>query len=351
MFANEPLVRIAAPIIEAQLVETLVLNQIHFQSIAATKASRVVAAAEGRKVVDFGSRRAHGTDAALKVARTSYLAGAAGTSNVLAGKQYGIPTFGTMAHSYIQAHDDETAALKAFARLFPQTTLLVDTYDTLEGVRLVIRFNRQVGDDLSVRAVRLDSGDLAELARQTRKLLDESGLKDVRIIASSGLDEYKIYELLRKEAPIDGFGVGTNLAVSNDAPSLDMAYKLVGYAGRPRMKLSSGKTIYPGSKQVFRKFQDGCMAGDVIGSSDEQLEGQPLLQSVLRNGRRLPDASPPLVEVRDFAKKQFEQLPEPLKAIEKSKSAYEVQISDRLEQQRQKVESIAKQNSLRSKSS
>jgi len=342
VFANEPLVRVAAPIIEAQLVETLILNQIHFQSIAATKASRVVAAAAGRNVVDFGSRRAHGTDAALKVARTSYLAGAAGTSNVLAGKQYGIPTFGTMAHSYIQAHDDEVAALKAFARLFPQTTLLVDTYDTLDGVRMVIDLSRQKGDGFSVGAVRLDSGDLAALARSSRELLDEAGLNNVRIFASSGLDEYKIRDLLNKQAPIDGFGVGTNLAVSDDAPSLDMAYKLVGYAGRPRMKLSSGKTIYPGAKQVFRKFQDGRMVDDIIGTDDEQLEGQPLLQPVMRGGRRLPGSSPLISKTRDYAKKQFEQLPDSLKAIDKAKSAYEVHVSDRLEQQRREVASSSK---------
>lgn len=337
VFANEPLLRIVAPISEAQLVETFVLNQIHFQSIMATKASRVVAAASGRTVVDFGSRRAYGTDAALKVARASYMAGAAGTSNVLAGKQHGIPTFGTMAHSYIQAHDDEGAALEAFARLYPQTTLLVDTYDTLQGVRKVIELQERMGKEFSVSAIRLDSGDLAELAQRCRQLLDEAGLTQVRIFASSGLDEFAIRDLVRNQAPLDGFGVGTRLAVSEDASSLDMAYKLIEYAGRPRMKLSSGKILFPGRKQVFREVCEGCMIRDVIGCHDEHLEGQPLLQPVMRNGRRLPDASPSLSEIRSYAARQLEQLPDPLKDVGPAQAPYEVLPSDALERKRREV--------------
>jgi nicotinate phosphoribosyltransferase len=258
-------------------METLILNQIHFQSLAASKAARVVTAARGRTVVDFGSRRAHGTDAALKVARSTYLAGGHGTSNVLAGKLYGIPVFGTMAHSYIQAHDDELGSFEAFAGLYPDTTLLVDTYDTLAGVRKVIELSHKWGDRFRVRALRLDSGDLAQLAIETRGMLDEAGLRHVEIFASSGLDEYKIQRLVEAGAPIDAFGVGTRLAVMADAPELDMAYKLVEYAGKGRLKLSSKKVLYPGRKQVFRQIDNGLMVRDTIGRFDEQLPGEPLL--------------------------------------------------------------------------
>jgi len=223
VFPHEPLVQVIAPILEAQLVETLVLNQVHFHSLAAAKAARVAEAASGRGVVDFGCRRAHGTDAALKVARATYLAGGEGTSNVLAGMIYGIPLFGTMAHSYIQAHDSEAASFEAFAALYPETTLLVDTYNTLKGVRKVVDLSRKLGDRFRVRAVRLDSGDLGSLASQTRKMLDEAGLKQVTIFVSSSLDEYQIQGLVNSGAPIDAFGVGTKLAVMEGASHLDMA--------------------------------------------------------------------------------------------------------------------------------
>lgn len=331
VFPNEPLVRVAAPILEAQLIETLVLNQIHFQSVAASKAARVVTAARGRTVVDFGSRRAHGTDAALKVGRTSYLAGAAGTSNVLAGKLYGIPIFGTMAHSYIQAHDDESAAFEAFASRYPHTTLLVDTYDTLDGVRKVVELARRWGERFNVRAIRLDSGDLAELAKRSRHLLDEAGLSHVRILASSGLDEHKIAALLEAEAPIDGFGVGTKLAVSPDATDLDMAYKLVEYAGHPRIKLSSKKTIYPGRKQVFRFVEGGRAVRDVIGRYDEPSDGEPLLQPAMRHGRRLTEARVPLDESRRRAETELARLPETLRSLEPVPEPYAVEISAALQ--------------------
>ena len=234
----------------------------------------------------------------MKVARASYLMGAAGTSNVLAGKLYGIPVFGTMAHSYIQAHDDEAAAFEAFAGLYPETTLLVDTYDTLGGVRKVIELARRLGDRFRVRAVRLDSGDLGTLARQARQLLDAAGLSGVRIFASGGLDEHEVAALVAAGAPIDAFGVGTKMAVSEDAPSLDMAYKLVEYAGRPRMKLSTKKVLYPGRKQVFRVVEGGRMVRDVIGRHDEALEGEPLLRPVMRGGVRLADGRVSLEEAR-----------------------------------------------------
>lgn len=339
VFPHEPLVRVTAPITEAQLVETLVLNQVHFQSVAATKGARVVMAAGGRNVVDFGSRRAHGADAALKVARCSYLAGASGTSNVLAGKRFGVPIFGTMAHSYIQAHDDESDAFTRFADVHPGTTLLVDTYDTLEGVGKLIELHKRQGDRFQVRAIRLDSGDLAELAKQARHMLDEAGLKDVHIFASSGLDEYKIARLIEAGAPIDGFGVGTNLAVSDDAPALDMAYKLVEYAGRPRTKLSSDKVIYPGRKQVHRVVEQGVMRRDIIGPADESLPGTPLLQPVMRGGRRLAEATVTLEQARRHAAAQLEMLPEACRRLEPGPPAYPVEPSDAL---RQELESLRK---------
>jgi len=286
VFPNEPFIRVEAPILEAQVVETLVLNQIHFQSVLASKAARVVRAAQGRSVVDFGSRRAHGADAALAAARVSYLVGADGTSNVLAGKTLGIPIFGTMAHSFVQAHDDEEKALESFARLYERTTLLVDTYDTLEGVRKVIHLRDRMVDAFRIRALRLDSGDLVALAKQARAMLDEAGLEDVKLFASSGLDEHKITRLLEAGAPIDGFGVGTKMTVSKDAPSLDMAYKLVEYDGKARMKLSSSKELYPGRKQIVRQLENGRAVRDVLATEEEEIEGEALLRRVLEGGRR-----------------------------------------------------------------
>jgi nicotinate phosphoribosyltransferase len=329
VFPNEPLVQVIAPILEAQLMETIVLNQIHFQSLAASKAARVVAAAGGRMVVDFGSRRAHGTDAALKVARATYLGGGQGTSNVLAGKLYGIPVFGTMAHSYIQAHEDELASFEAFARLYPATTLLVDTYDTLEGVHKVIDLSRKLGERFQIRAVRLDSGDLANLAVATRKMLDEAGLRDVKIFASSGLDEYKIQTLVASGAPIDAFGVGTKLAVVADAPQLDMAYKLVEYGGKGRLKLSAKKVLYPGRKQVFRQVENGRLLRDVIGRFDEPLPGEPLLQPLIEHGQSAVRVD--LNESRLRLKQQMEGLPEALRGLEQAPEPYPVSVSDRLQ--------------------
>ena len=329
VFPNEPLLQVIAPIIEAQLIETFVLNQIHFQSIAATKAARVVAAAQGRAVIDFGSRRSHGTDAALKVARATYLAGGNGTSNVLAGQIYGIPVFGTMAHSYIQAHDEECASFESFAALYPETTLLVDTYDTLDGVRKVVELSRRLGDRFRVRALRLDSGDLGNLAFETRKILNEAGLPDVKIFASSGLDEYKIHELVRSGAPIDAFGVGTKLAVIADAPELDMAYKLVEYAGKGRLKLSTKKLLYPGRKQVFRTIQNGRMAGDMIGRFGESLAGERLLMPLMVRGQ--PTAKIQLAESRKHLRDELQLLPDHLRGLQPVLPPYPVSFSEQLQ--------------------
>jgi nicotinate phosphoribosyltransferase len=326
-FPNEPLVQVVAPLLEAQVIETLVLNQVHFQTVAATKAARIVTAAAGRSIVDFGSRRAHGSDAALKVARASYLAGAAGTSLVAAGKIYGIPIFGTMAHSYIQAHADEGAAFEAFARLYPRTTLLVDTYDTLDGVRKVIDLSRRLGEQARVRAVRLDSGDIAALARQVRHMLDEAGLPSIEIFVSSELDEQRIAALVDSGAPIDGFGVGTKMAVAADMPHLDMVYKLVAYAGQGRTKLSSRKTIYPARKQVFRVLDGGRMAVDVIARHDEGFPGEALLQPVMRNGQRLAAGHISLEDARRHAQYEQGRLPDALRRLEHAASPYPVHVS------------------------
>jgi len=328
VFPNEPLLQVIAPIAEAQLIETFVLNQVHFQSVAATKAARVVSAAQGRAIIDFGSRRSHGTDAALKVARATYLAGGDGTSNVLAGKLYGIPVFGTMAHSYIQAHDDESASFDSFARLYPETTLLVDTYDTLAGVRKVIELSQKLGGRFQVRAVRLDSGDLGGLAVDTRRMLDEAGLQRVKIFASSGLDEYKIQKLVQSGAPIDAFGVGTKLAVIADAPDLDMAYKLVEYGGKGRLKLSAKKLLYPGRKQVFRQIENGEMVRDVIGRFDEPLAGEPLLKPLLLCGQ--PVTRIELTESRRCLQSELKRLPDHLHGLQSAPTPYPVHFSEQL---------------------
>jgi nicotinate phosphoribosyltransferase len=347
VFPHEPLLQIVAPIFEAQLVETFVLNQIHFQSVAATKASRVVLAAKGRMVIDFGARRAHGVDAALKVARASYLAGAAGSSLVIAGRMYGVPAFGTMAHSYIQAHDDELASFEAFTRLYPATTLLVDTYDTLHGVEKVIELRRRLGDAFHVKAVRLDSGDLGDLARQARKLLDNAGLREVKIFASSGLDEYKIRELVEQGAPIDAFGVGTKMAVAEDAPSLDMAYKLVEYAGEPRSKFSLDKVIFPGRKQVFREHENARMTRDVLARFDEGLGGQPLLRPVMHAGRRLDAGRVSLEEARNHAREELNRLPDRLRVLETASEPHPVIPSDRLRKEHDQVREKLRETQLR----
>jgi nicotinate phosphoribosyltransferase len=263
------------------------------------------------------------------VARATYLAGGDGTSNVLAGLTYGIPVFGTMAHSYVQAHDSEAESFEAFTALFPETTLLVDTYDTLEGVRKVIDLSRKLGDRFRVRAVRLDSGDLGSLASQTRQMLDGANLEHVTIFASSSLDEYQIQHLVNAGAPIDTFGVGTKLAVMEDAPHLDTAYKLVEYGGKGRLKLSAKKVLYPGRKQVFRQVDAGQMVRDVIGRFDEELPGERLLQPFMKQGR--PTREVNLEESRRRFRLELQRLPEHLRKLEPSSTPYPVSFSDRLQ--------------------
>jgi nicotinate phosphoribosyltransferase len=330
IFADEPLVEIEAPIAEAQLVETFVMNQIHLQTLLASKAARIVEAAGGRDVIDFGLRRAHGTDAGLKAARAFHIAGVHATSNMAAGQAYGLEVAGTLAHSYIQAHDDEYEAFRRFARLYPDTTLLVDTYDTLDGVQNVIRLARELGPQFRISAVRLDSGDLARLAVQTRRLLDDAGLERVRIFASGGLDEDEIARLLAIGAPIDAFGVGTEMAVSRDAPGLDIVYKLVEYAGRSRLKLSTGKNLLPGRKQIFRIERDGVADHDVLARRDEAHAGRPLLRRVMAGGRRCLDGHGTLDDVRAHARAELDRLPSRLRRLETADPPYAVEVSEEL---------------------
>ena len=334
VFANEPIVEVEAPIAESQLVEAFVMNQIHLQTVLASKAARVVAAARGRQVVDFGLRRMHGIDAGLKAARAFYIAGVHATSNVAAGQAYGLQVAGTLAHSYIQAHDDEYEAFRAFARLYPDTVLLVDTYDTLAGVRKVVDLARELGSDFRVSAVRLDSGDLRKLAFAARRILDDAGLRSVGIFASGSLTEDAIARLLAAGAPIDGFGVGTDMGVSRDAPSLDIAYKLVEYGGRGRLKLSTGKALLPGRKQIFRVERDKVADHDVLGRRDEQSDGRALLQRVMAGGQRCSEGRVTLDEARAHAKAELERLPSRLLGIEPARPPYRVDLSTALAQDR-----------------
>lgn len=293
-FANEPILRITAPLPVAQLVETRILNLLHFQSLIASKAARIVLQAPGKTLVDFGLRRAHGAEAGLFAARAAYVAGFTGTATVAAAEAFGIPVFGTMAHSFVQAHDSETAAFKSFAQSRPDNlVLLIDTYDTLEGARRVVALApwlRQQG--IALKGVRLDSGDLLALSREVRRILDGGDLGDVTIFASGGIDETAVARLLEGGAPIDGFGVGTALTTSEDAPALDCAFKLQEYAGVARRKLSTGKATWPGRKQVFRHGDGAVMQGDVLTLADDAQAGEPLIVEVMRGGRRLSRPEP-----------------------------------------------------------
>lgn len=330
VFPPAPILELEAPLPEAQLVETFLLNQLTFETMIASKGARAIIAARGRRLVDFGSRRAHGIDAARKAARALYLAGFDATSNVLAGKLYGIPVVGTMAHSYVEAHESELESYRTFAATYPEATLLIDTYDTLDGARRVVQLAEELGDDFRVSGVRLDSGDLGRLAFAVRRVLDEAGLAKVRVVASGGLDEYSIDKLVAGGAPIASFGVGTSAVVSSDAPAIDSAYKLVSYEGRARMKLSAKKATLPGKKQVFRRVEGGVIAGDVIALQDESLPGEPLLREVMRGGRRTPAGVESLAEGRERARAELARLPERLRALSTARPPYPVTVSERL---------------------
>ncbi|MBI2305781.1 MAG: nicotinate phosphoribosyltransferase [Rhodocyclales bacterium] len=317
-FADEPILRIVAPLREAQFVETRIINLLQFQTLVASKAARVRLASPGKLLVDFGLRRAHGAEAGLLSARASFLAGFDGTATVLAGMRWGIPLFGTMAHSFIQAHDDERSAFERFARSHPATTtLLIDTYDTESAAAEVVRLaQRLAADGIAIQAVRIDSGDLAEHARRVRAILDAGGMQRIRIFASGNLDEDAVHALLAGGAPIDGFGVGTRMNTAADQPYLDCAYKLQEYAGQPRRKRSEGKATWPGRKQVFRRFDAaGHIAGDTLTVADAQAPGEPLLQAVMRGGRRLSPPAP-LPVLRDAALAALGRLPPGLAGLD-----------------------------------
>jgi nicotinate phosphoribosyltransferase len=327
VFANEPILEVIAPLPEAQFLETMIMNQVHLQTLMASKAARAVSSARGRKVIDFGARRMHGMDAANKAARAFYIAGVIATSNTAAGRQFGIPVTGTMGHSYIQAHDDEHAAFQAFADVFPGTVLLVDTYETIAATRKVIDLAKDKDAPISVSAVRLDSGDLLKLSREVRTMLDAAGLPSVEIIASGGLDDVDIETLVAAGAPIDGFGVGTNMGVSADAPALDIAYKLTEYNGVGRMKLSNGKATLPGRKQVFRQKSAGLYTHDIIARAGETLPGSPLLECVMRDGARVMGTTSQLENIRIRTRENLACLPRGLLTLTPAVPAFPVHIS------------------------
>jgi nicotinate phosphoribosyltransferase len=330
-FPDEPILRVVAPLPQAQLVETRIINLLQFQTMVASKAARVRLAAPDKLLVDFGLRRAHGAEAGLLSARASFLAGFDGTSDVLAGMKWGIPLYGTMAHSYIQAHDSELQAFEDFARSHSAaSTMLIDTYDTEAATRKLVPLAHKLADEgIAVNAVRIDSGDLGAHARSVRRILDEGGLQSVKIFASGNLDEYRVQELIAGAAPIDGLGVGTRMNTSADKPYLDCAYKLQEYAGQPRRKRSEGKATWPGRKQVVRSVDAaGCMNGDILTTMDDAPDGQGLLQDVMRNGRRL-QPSPSVQEVRRRAQEELARLPAPLRSLSAA-PAYPVTVSEPL---------------------
>jgi nicotinate phosphoribosyltransferase len=330
-FANEPILRVTAPLPEAQLVETRLINLVHFQSLIASKAARMVLDAPGKQLVDFGLRRAHGAEAGLLAARASYIAGFTGTATVLAAKLFDIPVFGTMAHSYIQAHDSETVAFERFAHTRPEgLVFLIDTYDTEAAARKVVALApRLKAAGISVSGVRLDSGDLIALSKSVRRILDEGGLADVTIFASGGLDEDQLMAMAKANAPIDGFGIGTSLTTSSDAPALDCAYKLQEYAGLPRRKRASGKATLPGRKQVWRRYgPDGRMAGDTLSVENDDQDGNALIHRVMQAGKRVLPA-PTLDEIRKHAARELQRLPASLRELEPS-TTYPVQVGETL---------------------
>jgi len=330
-FANEPILRITAPLPEAQFVETRLINILHFQSLVAAKAARCMLAAPEKLLVDFGLRRAHGAEAGLMAARASFLGGFAGTATVEAGERFGIPLYGTMAHSFIEAFDDETAAFESFARSRPDNlTLLLDTYDTEAAARKVVALApRLKAAGITIRSVRLDSGDLAALAKSVRRILDQGGLAEVAIFASGGLDEDSLAALTRQGAPIGGFGVGTSLTTSADVPNVDCVYKLQEYAGLPRRKKSEHKATWPGRKQVWRRCgADGRMAGDILAVEGRDKSGEPLLAPVMRNGKRLRPPEP-LAEIKLRTKRELERLPEPLQRLDPD-ATYPVEVAPEL---------------------
>ena len=344
-FKDEPVLEVTAPVIQGQIAETFIINQVHLQSMIATKAARCVHAAGGRPVVDFALRRTHGSDAGMKVARASYLAGFAGTSNVMAGKNFGIPIVGTMAHSFVMSFEREIDAFRAYAASFPRATiLLIDTYDTLVGAHNAATVGKEMAErGEKLIGVRIDSGDLPAQAHAVREILNESGLQQVKVLGSGGLDEYDLDDYSIAQVPFDSYGVGTKMGTSADAPWTDMSYKLVEYAGRPVQKLSPGKISWPGKKQVFRQLDERQgLRKDTLGLREEKLaDSEPLLENVMANGRAIK--SPPLATSRQRFLDEFQRLDESIKAV-RNPAVYPVDYSDALRAlQRQVGETIKQQ--------
>lgn len=313
VFPHEPLLRITAPLPQAQLVESRLINIMHFQTLIASKAARMVLAANGKPLSDFGLRSAHGAEAGMLASRASYIAGFAGAANVLAGMTYGVPIVGTMAHSFVQVHVDEIAAFEMFARARPDNViLLIDTFETIAGARKVVELApRLAGDGIKVRGVRIDSGDLIAASKAVRGILDDGGLTDAIILVSGGINEDVIAAHIAAGAPIDGYGIGANLTASQDAPVLDCAYKLQEYAGAPRRKLSEGKQTWPGRKQVWRRYgSDGQMSGDTLSVETDIHDGEPLIVQVMKDGKRIAPAET-LDAMRARAAQDLARLPEP----------------------------------------
>jgi len=336
-FKDEPILEITAPIIEAQLVEPFVINAINFQTSIATKASRCVYAAKGRNLVDFSLRRTQGGDAGLKVARASYMVGFVGTSNVLAGKCYNIPVFGTMAHSFITSFEREIDAFRAFSKIFPENTvLLIDTYDTIIGAHKAAIVGKELlYQGKKLKGVRLDSGDIVSLSKEVRQVFKEAGLNNVMIFVSGGFDEYKIAKVLEEGAKIDAFGVGTKMGVSADAPYTDIAYKLVQYDGRPVLKLSTGKKTIVGEKQLFRLREKNKLQKDIIALRTERLDGEPLLIPVMKDGKRLIH-SEPLTKIRERFQTEFAALDNAYKRLE-NPEVFLVELSGELQKLQKQV--------------
>jgi nicotinate phosphoribosyltransferase len=329
-FPHEPLLRIMAPLPEAQLVESRLVNLVHFATTIASKAARCVLAAPGKTLVDFGMRRAHGAEAALLAARAAYLAGFAGTATTLANPAFGIPIFGTMAHSFVQAHDTEVQAFEHFLDSHRgSVVLLIDTYDTVAAAHRVVELAKR-RPDKTIAAVRLDSGDLDALSREVRQVLDEAGVQNIDLFASGNLDEGRVQALVTGGAPIDGFGIGTSLDVASDCPALDCAYKLQAYAGRPRRKRSPGKANWPGAKQVFRQRNARAeLERDVLAPVGETHAGEPLLRPVLRHGE-LVAPLPSLAACRERAAVELRSLPPGLRSLAPA-LPYRVEIAPSLE--------------------
>ncbi len=335
IFANEPIIRVTASMIEAQIIETYLLSMINYQTLIASKASRVVHAADGRGVIDFGTRRAHGPQAGVLAARACFIGGCEGTSNVLAAYELGIPPIGTVAHSWIMAYDDEYESFQDFHKVFPDNTiLLIDTYDTIKGVKLATRIGKKL------KGVRLDSGNITLLSKRVRKILDDAGLEHVEITASGDLNEYKISQMLAKGACIDSFGVGTEMVTSKDVPALGGGRIMVEkeQEGRlvPKMKFRKEKETCPSKKQVYRILNKrGLFKKDIIGLVDEEFDAKELLQPVVKKGK-LVYKIPTVQQIQRIAAKNISQLPDKFKDLD-CKTAYPVTISKRLEQLRDKT--------------